>query len=172
MALQTSIIEILEKAQASTVHHPKLLKSLKSLHDETDLVEFFEAFIQPLGAALVIVKKLPAVERVLEFVAKFSASTAPLHSSPREDEESELSDRSTIYLHLSRRFTLLHILHVLTDNDGEEEGRGGCEKGRSDGEEEVKEEEEEEDEVQEHTFFNLLLAKLLSYHTASNRAVR
>lgn len=98
MALKNSIIEILDKAQTSTVHHPKLLKSLKSLHDETDLVQFFEAFIQPLCAALVIVKKQPVVERVLEFVAKFSASTAPLEPSPREDEESELSDRSTIVI--------------------------------------------------------------------------
>lgn len=87
MALRNSIIEILDKAQTSTVHHPKLLKSLKSLHDETDLVQFFEAFIQPLCAALVIVRKEPAVERVLEFVAKFSASVAPLDASPGEYEE-------------------------------------------------------------------------------------
>lgn len=104
MALQNGIIEILDEAQTSTVHHPKLLKSLKSLHDEADLVQFFEAFIQPLCAALVIVKKQPVVERVLEFVAKFSASIAPLDPSPREDDESKLSDWSTIYLHLSCHF--------------------------------------------------------------------
>lgn len=92
MALRSSIIETLDKAQNSTVHHPKLLKSLKSIHDDTDLVQFFEAFIQPLCAVLVIFKKEPVVERVLDFVAKFSASVAPLDPSPREEEDVIISE--------------------------------------------------------------------------------
>ena len=87
MALVDSITEALDKAQSSVVHHPKLIKSLKTLHDQSVLVEFFEAFVQPLMAALVIFKKEPVVERVLEFVAKFSASVTPLDPAPGGDEE-------------------------------------------------------------------------------------
>ena len=37
-----------------------------TLHDQTDLEEFFEAFLASLRAALVIVRKEPAAERVLD----------------------------------------------------------------------------------------------------------
>ena len=62
--LKSEIIQILDKAQTSILHHPKLLKSLKTLHDENEREEFLEAFISPFRAALLIVKKAPAVERV------------------------------------------------------------------------------------------------------------
>ena len=89
MAVRGGIIEILDKAQTSIVHHAKLLKSLKVLHDETDLEEFLEAFVTPLRAALVVVRKEPAVERVLEFAARFAASVTPLDPEPDEDAISE-----------------------------------------------------------------------------------
>ena len=85
--LKSDIIEILDKAQTSILHHPKLLKSLKTLHDETELEEFLEAFIAPFRAALLIVKKAPAVERVFEFVAKFAASVTPLDPALDSDED-------------------------------------------------------------------------------------
>ena len=69
--------EVLDKAQTSTVHHAELVKTLRALHDQTDLEEFFEAFLASLRAALVIVRKEPAAERVLDFVARFAASVAP-----------------------------------------------------------------------------------------------
>jgi len=87
MALQNKIVEALDKAQSSVVYHPKLLKSLKTLHDKTEAVVFFEAFIQPLCAALVVYKREPVVERVLDFVAKFAASVAPLAPAQPEEEE-------------------------------------------------------------------------------------
>ena len=86
-ALRSSIIECFDKAQTSTVHHPKQLKSLASLHDEADLAPFFEAFVDPLCAALVVGRKEPAVERALDFVAKFAACVAPLDSAPASDGE-------------------------------------------------------------------------------------
>ena len=85
MALREGIIQLLDKAQTSTVHHAKLVKTLRGLHDQTELEEFLEAFVTPLRAALVIVRKEPAVERVLDFVARFAASVAPLET-PAEGE--------------------------------------------------------------------------------------
>ena len=87
--VQEGIIEILDKAQTSTVTHAKLIKSLRALHDKTELYDFLEAFVTPLRAALVVVRKEPAVERVLDFSAKFSASVAPLESSTAEEKEEE-----------------------------------------------------------------------------------
>ena len=87
--VQEDIIAVLDKAQTSTVTHAKLIKTLRPLHDQTDLYEFLEAFVTPLRAALVVVRKEPAVERVLDFAAKFAASVAPLESTAASGEEEE-----------------------------------------------------------------------------------
>lgn len=82
-----------------------------------------------------------------------------------------MSSEESSHIH---NFQLPFLLNLTEDSEGdsregegeeEEEGGGGCDKERSD-------REEEEDEVPEHTFFNLLLAKLLSLNTAHSRAVR
>lgn len=90
MAVRETIIEALDKAQDSTVHHSRLLKSLRALHDQTGLEEFLEAFVTPLRVALVVVKKEPVVDRVLEFVAKFAVSVAPLGPTMQENREQEI----------------------------------------------------------------------------------
>ena len=90
MALREGIIEVLDKAQTSTAHHTKLLKTLRSLFDGTEQAdEFVEALVDPLRAALVIVRKEAAVERVLDFVAKFAASVAPLETAEEEEDDDE-----------------------------------------------------------------------------------
>ncbi|CAI8041284.1 Condensin complex subunit 3 [Geodia barretti] len=155
--VQEDIIAVLDKAQTSTVTHAKLIKTLRPLHDQTDLYEFLEAFVTPLRAALVVVRKEPAVERVLDFAAKFAASVAPLESTAASGEEEE---------------------DAAGDEDGEEdkdeeatEDRGESDGGSEDRYTETEEEEEEKEELDEN-FFNFLLLKVLSFHGASGRAVR
>ena len=81
MALREGIIQVLDKAQTSTVHHAELLKTLRALHDKTELEEFLEAFVVPLCVA-----NEPAVERVLDFVARFAASVMAPLETPAEGE--------------------------------------------------------------------------------------
>ena len=91
-ALRGQLVELLDQAQRSAVHHPRLLESLRALHATADVVTFFEAFMGPLSAALVVDKREPAAERVMEFVAKFTASLAPLapsSPSPSPDDQEE-----------------------------------------------------------------------------------
>ena len=71
------------------MHHAKLLKTLRALHDATDLHQFLEEFLGPLHVALVVARKEPAVERVLDFVAKFAGSVAPLETTAAAAEEEE-----------------------------------------------------------------------------------
>ena len=75
---------MLDKAQTSTVHHAELVKTLRALHDKTELEEFLEAFVAPLCGA--IVPNGPAVERVLDFVARFAASVMAPLETPAEGE--------------------------------------------------------------------------------------
>ena len=78
MPVKEGIIQILNDSQSSLHNHQKLLRKLKALYEQHQNVEdFFETFFLPFTNALVIYKREPAVERVIDFVAKFAVSTAP-----------------------------------------------------------------------------------------------
>ena len=167
--VQEDIIVALDKAQTSTVTHAKLIKTLRALHDQTDLYEFFQAFLTPLRAALVVVRKEPAVERVLDFAAKFAASMAPLESTAASGEEEEAAGEFPQQPQLS-----CNTLWAAGEEGRDEEETE--DKGESNGESEDRytetEDEEEEKEELDKNFFNFLLVKVLSFHAASGRAVR
>lgn len=78
MTLKEGIIQILGDSQSSLHNHQKLLKKLKALYEQSQDVEgFFETFFVPFTNALVVYKRESAVERVIDFVAKFAVATAP-----------------------------------------------------------------------------------------------
>lgn len=76
MPLEADIIGLLDNAQSSLHHHQKLLKAFRALHDRHDPITFFEAFFAPFTNVLLVYKREPAVERVVDFVTKFAASVA------------------------------------------------------------------------------------------------
>lgn len=78
MTLSESIIKVLTESQNSLNSHQRLLKSLTATYKkEEDPNSFFEAFFPPFSNVLVVFKREPAVERVIDFVAKFAVLTAP-----------------------------------------------------------------------------------------------
>lgn len=78
MPVKEGIIQILNDSQSSLHNHQKLLRKLKALYEQHQNEEdFFETFFLPFTNALVVYKREPAVERVIDFVAKFAVSAAP-----------------------------------------------------------------------------------------------
>ena len=77
MVLRQDIGHVLDEAQSSLHGHQKLLRTLEVVLGRHQLEEFFEAFFELLKRALVVYKREPAVERVVDFVAKFAVATAP-----------------------------------------------------------------------------------------------
>lgn len=67
-----SVRSVFEQAQRSFQQH-KLLVDLKKLHDKSSPDEFLESFLLHLKNAMVVFNREPAVERVIEFVAKYAA---------------------------------------------------------------------------------------------------
>ena len=113
MTLREKIIEALDKAQCSIMHHPKLLKSVKALHDAAEVVAFFEAFIQPLTAALVVFKREPAVERVMDFVAKLAAATLDLEEEEKEEEGMRGKEEEVIGKLSSTTSAFLLLIYIM-----------------------------------------------------------
>ena len=67
-----SVTSVFEEAQRGFQHHKKLLTELKKLHDKSSQDEFRESFLWHLKHAMVVINREPAVERVIEFTAKYA----------------------------------------------------------------------------------------------------
>nr|XP_006813156.1 PREDICTED: condensin complex subunit 3-like [Saccoglossus kowalevskii] len=69
--------EVFEECQKGNYHHSKLLKRCRQIYDETDdKSDFNKEFIHYLKYAIIVMKREPAVERMLDFAAKFAVSFA------------------------------------------------------------------------------------------------
>lgn len=80
--LSEEIIQVLTESQNSLHNHPRLLKSLNSLCDKhlqkgESLDTFLEIFFTPFSNVLLVYKREPAAQRVIDFTTKFAVSTAP-----------------------------------------------------------------------------------------------
>lgn len=67
-----SVRSVFEEAQRGFQIHKKLLAALKKLHDKSSQDEFQESFLWHLKHAMLVFNREPAVERVIEFVAKYA----------------------------------------------------------------------------------------------------
>nr|XP_020665498.1 condensin complex subunit 3 [Pogona vitticeps]XP_020665499.1 condensin complex subunit 3 [Pogona vitticeps] len=86
------IKEAFEQAQKLHQNHAKLVVSLKHTYNELqDKIGFHEEFVHYLKYALIIYKREPAVEQVINFVAKFLASFYEPEDDDVEEEEVENS---------------------------------------------------------------------------------
>ncbi|XP_070804872.1 condensin complex subunit 3 isoform X1 [Pituophis catenifer annectens] len=99
-----------EEAQKLHQNQAKLVASLKHTYNELQDKDYFhEKFVHYLKYAMVIYKREPAVEQVINFVAKFLAS---LYNSEKEDaEEEEMENPFLNYL-----FTFLLESHPANSN--------------------------------------------------------
>ncbi|XP_028599159.2 condensin complex subunit 3 isoform X2 [Podarcis muralis] len=83
-----SIKETFEKAQKAHQNHAKLVASLKHMYNELqDKISFHEEFVHYLKFALIVYKREPAVEQVINFVAKFVVSFYEPEKDDTEEEE-------------------------------------------------------------------------------------
>jgi len=85
-----NVRSVFEEAQRGFQHHKKLLTELKRLHDGSTQDEFRESFLWHLKHAMVVFNREPAVERVIEFVAKYA--TLKEHCVPQAHKDGQGSD--------------------------------------------------------------------------------
>ncbi|XP_017396066.1 condensin complex subunit 3 [Cebus imitator] len=104
-----SIKETFRLAQQPHQNQAKLVVALSRTYRTTDdKTGFHEKFVHYLKYAMVVYKREPAVERVVEFAAKFVTS---FHQSDIEDDEEEKDDGLLNYL-----FTFLLKSHEANSN--------------------------------------------------------
>ncbi len=73
-----AIIKMLDEAQNSANGHPKLLTSLTTLYEKAEnSTAFFNAFFPTFSNVLLVYKREPAAERVVDFISKFVVSVTP-----------------------------------------------------------------------------------------------
>lgn len=70
-----TVRSVFEEAQRGFQHHGKLIRALKRIQNGfSSAEEFLTSFIDHLRHAMIVFKREPAVERIIEFVAKYSTS--------------------------------------------------------------------------------------------------
>ncbi|OCT99386.1 hypothetical protein XELAEV_18005164mg [Xenopus laevis] len=88
------IKEAFDLSQKAHQNHAKLVSSLRAAYNKTeDKSIFLEEFIHFLKFPLIVYRREPAVERVMDFVAKFVTS---FHNSGGEDEEEADEENSPV----------------------------------------------------------------------------
>ncbi|NXX38854.1 CND3 protein, partial [Tricholaema leucomelas] len=88
------IKEAFQQAQKPHQNHAKLVVGLKSTYDKLgDKEDFHEKFIHFLKYAMIIYRREPAVEQVIEFVVKFVTS---FYQMEEEDGDREAEDNSLL----------------------------------------------------------------------------
>ncbi|TKC40948.1 hypothetical protein EI555_017577 [Monodon monoceros] len=103
------IKEAFQLAQQPHQNQAKLVVALsRTYHSVDDKTGFYEEFVNYLKYAMVVYKREPAVERIIEFAAKFVTS---FHQSDMEDDEEEEDGGIINYL-----FTFLLKSHEANSN--------------------------------------------------------
>ncbi|KAL2084401.1 hypothetical protein ACEWY4_019919 [Coilia grayii] len=105
------IKEAFQRAQKSHSNKAKLAASLKSRYNKLeDKTAFHEEFIHYLKYAMIIYKREPAVEHIIDFVTKFAVSFEATGSEGQEEEEEE-EEQEDDHPFLSFLFTFLLESH-------------------------------------------------------------
>ncbi|KAM9793100.1 condensin complex subunit 3 [Neosynchiropus ocellatus] len=85
--------EAFQRAQKSHNNKAKLVASLKSRYNKLeDKTLFHEEFVHYLKYAMIVYKREPAVENVIEFVARFASSFQCQPKTEEQDEEEDQAD--------------------------------------------------------------------------------
>ncbi|XP_038608430.1 condensin complex subunit 3 [Tachyglossus aculeatus] len=93
----SKIKETFQLAQQPHQNHAKLVAALSQTYSTTDKTVFHEEFIHYLKYAMIIYKREPAVERVIDFVANFATS---FHKSERDDDDDDDGDENSFVNYL------------------------------------------------------------------------
>ncbi|CAH1784611.1 unnamed protein product, partial [Owenia fusiformis] len=90
--VKQTLKDIFTECQRGLQSHGKLIKSLKKIYDSMNLDDFWNEFQGLLKYSMIVFKREPAVERTLDFVAKFTTSLsvqAKENEKPEEAKEGE-----------------------------------------------------------------------------------
>ncbi|XP_052249367.1 condensin complex subunit 3-like isoform X1 [Dreissena polymorpha] len=118
MGDKTTIRDVFNQSQTGLQGHGKLIKTLGKIYEKTEFPVFWSEFSHCLKHALIIFKREPAVERVIDFVAKFAPSLSKRGSDKDvdgegadDDQEDSVADNKL----LQEMFDFLLSCHRATD---------------------------------------------------------
>ncbi|KAI0235791.1 Condensin complex subunit 3 [Lamellibrachia satsuma] len=87
MSRLAGLTDVFIESQRGLQSHGRLVKSLTKIYNKMTLEDFWEQFLHHLKYSLVIFKQEPAVERTLEFIARFVTSmiVPPVSKDGKQD---------------------------------------------------------------------------------------
>lgn len=109
--IMSTVTDVLAACQRGVSVHRKLLTSLKTIHDSYGSEsKFFADFLPPLHHSLVCEENSPAVERTLEFVARFAHHLCPSAADP-DDPDATAEEPEQVHPFFHNLFDFLLTSH-------------------------------------------------------------
>ncbi|XP_053406509.1 condensin complex subunit 3-like [Mercenaria mercenaria] len=89
MGDRASVKDVFVQCQTGLQGHGKLMKTLHKIYDKTGFEAFWSEFQHYLKYAMIVFKREPAVERMIDFVAKFAPTLCKKVSEKGGDQEGD-----------------------------------------------------------------------------------
>ncbi|KAL4231186.1 hypothetical protein ACF0H5_008768 [Mactra antiquata] len=92
MGDMSTIKDVLNQSQTGMQSHGKLMKTLHKIYDKTEFTAFWSEFSHYIKYPMVVFKREPAVERVIDFVANFVTSLCKKADKGDDDDNTNDDD--------------------------------------------------------------------------------
>ncbi|KAJ8316952.1 hypothetical protein KUTeg_004856 [Tegillarca granosa] len=117
MAAKLTIKDVFMQCQNGMQCHAKMMKSLQKQYESMELPEFWSEFSHYLKYSLIVYKREPAVERTIDFVAKFvtMVSVPPPATEAAEEAGDSITDDVELNKLLVQMFDFLLESHSACD---------------------------------------------------------
>ena len=118
-ALEAALISVFNEAQNGKQFHNRQLTLLSQTFEEwsSSLNDFFETFFGLVQRILIVLKREPATERLVEFIARFAVSTIPKRSRTDEIEDESSSEEETEEDKIFDNFAHLLLMRLMGFNE-------------------------------------------------------
>ena len=111
--LKATLIDIFNEAQNGVQFHKKEIKRLQETLKEwssKSFIDFFDTIFELIQHLMTILKREPATERLVEFIARFAVAMAPKHAKETDGESS--SEEETDEDQILDNFTHLFLIKL------------------------------------------------------------
>ncbi|XP_071089919.1 condensin complex subunit 3-like isoform X1 [Haliotis cracherodii] len=86
---QMTLVDVFDQCQDGMQCHNRLLKSIAKIYQSMEFDAFWTEFVHYLKYSMIVFKREAAVERTIDFVAKFVASTAKQQQQDQQQQDQQ-----------------------------------------------------------------------------------
>ncbi|XP_046543346.1 condensin complex subunit 3-like isoform X2 [Haliotis rubra] len=119
---QMTLLDVFDQCQDGMQCHNRLLKSMAKIYQSMEFDAFWSEFVHYLKYSMIVFKREAAVERTIDFVAKFSVSTTKRQDQQQEGTGDKGEEDAAKLKDESNKFLLTILEFLLQSHSAKERG--------------------------------------------------